>query len=261
MRTKVYLVFIAGLVIQLFFNTESFASGKPGATDTLKILTYNVRNCKGMDNVTDYERVAKVISRINADVVAIQELDSVTERSKRIDVLAELARKTGMFPTYNSSIRFQGGAYGIGFLTREKTISSVALPLPGSEEKRSVLLVEMENYVVCCTHFSLTQHDRAESVGIINQLVSKYKKPVFLAGDLNAEAGSPEILKLFETWQKLNNPLNPTFPANKPVECIDFILSKKTEGFQFKVIESSVDDEPVASDHLPVWVKVVVISN
>jgi len=261
MRTKVYLVFIAGLVIQLFFNPESYASGKSGVADTLKILTYNVRNCKGMDNVTDYDRVAKVIKRINADVVAIQELDSVTERSKRIDVLAELARKTGMFPVYNSSIKFQGGAYGIGFLTREKPLYSEALPLPGSEEKRSVLLVEMENYVVCCTHFSLTQHDRVESVGIINQLVSRYKKPVFLAGDLNAKASSQEILKLFETWQELNDPLHPTFPANKPAECIDFILSKKTESFQFKVIERSVEDEPVASDHLPVWVKVVVFSN
>ena len=166
-----------------------------------------------------------------------------------------------MFPIYNSSIRFQGGAYGIGFLTREKSISSEALPLPGSEEKRSILLVEMEKFVICCSHFSLTQHDRVESIGIINQLVSKYKKPVFLAGDLNAEASSPEIHKLSETWQILNDHLKSTFPANKPVECIDFIMSKKAERFQFKVIESSVEDEPMASDHLPVWVKVVVISN
>jgi endonuclease/exonuclease/phosphatase family metal-dependent hydrolase len=260
MKIQVYSVFTLGLVILLFFYNGSSATGKSGVIDTLKILTYNVRNCKGMDNVTDYERVAKVISRINADVVALQELDSVTERSRRIDVLAELARKTGMFPTYNSSIRFQGGAYGIGFLTHEEPIYTEALPFPGSEEKRSILIIEMAKYVVCCTHFSLTQRDRAESVDIINQLLSKYKKPVFLAGDLNAEASSPEIIKLSETWQKLNDPLDPTFPANKPAECIDFIMSKKTESFQIKVIESSIEDEPVASDHLPVWVKVVVVS-
>jgi endonuclease/exonuclease/phosphatase family metal-dependent hydrolase len=261
MRINVQLVLIAGLVIQLLFHSEIFAAGNTGVSDTLKILSYNVRNCKGMDNVTDYERVAKVINRINAKVVAIQELDRVTERSKRIDVLAELARKTGMFPTYNSSIRFQGGAYGIGFLTREKPIHTEALSLPGSEERRSVLLVEMENYVICCTHFSLTQRDRAESVGIINQLVSKYEKPVFLAGDLNSVAGSPELLKFSETWQILNDPHNPTFPADKPVECIDFILAKKVERFQFKVISGSVENEPMASDHLPIWVKIVVISN
>ena len=166
-----------------------------------------------------------------------------------------------MFPIYNSSIRFQGGAYGIGFLMREKPITSEAIPLPGSEEKRSVLLVEMKGYVVCCTHFSLTQRDRAESVVLINQLVSKYKKPVFLAGDLNAEASSPEIHKLSENWQILNDKPDPTFPANKPGDRIDFILAKRTENFQFKVIESLVEDEPMASDHLPVWVKVVVISN
>jgi endonuclease/exonuclease/phosphatase family metal-dependent hydrolase len=108
MRIRVYLAFIVGLVILLFFYNGSSATGKSGVIDTLKILTYNVRNCKGMDNVTDYERVAKVIKRINADVVAIQELDSVTVRSKQIDVLAELARKTGMVPTYHASIKFQG---------------------------------------------------------------------------------------------------------------------------------------------------------
>jgi len=261
LKIKLYLIFIAELVIQLFFNPESFASGKTGVTDTLKILTYNVRNCKGIDNLTDYERVAKVISRINADVVALQELDSVTERSKRIDVLAELARLTGMFPVYNSSIRFQGGSYGIGFLTREKPHYSEALSLPGTEEKRSVLLVEMDNYVVCCTHFSLTESDRMESVHLINQLISRYKKPVFLAGDLNAEPGSPEISKLSESWQILNNTQTPTFPANKPVKCIDFILAKKTKKLQFKVHNQMVSDEPVASDHLPVWVEVIVLSN
>jgi endonuclease/exonuclease/phosphatase family metal-dependent hydrolase len=245
------------LVIQVYSTT----SEKTGTVDTLTILTYNVRNCKGLDNVTDYERIAKVIKRINADVVAIQELDSVTVRSKQIDVLAELARKTGMVPTYHSSIKFQGGAYGIGFLTRLKPLHSEAKSLPGKEEMRSVLLLEMPKYVVCCTHLSLTPQDRAESVGIINQLVTKYNKPVFLAGDFNAEVSSSEMIKFAENWQVLNDCRSMTFPANKPETGIDFILSKKNEKFQFKVIESLVADEPVASDHLPVWVKVLVISN
>lgn len=259
--TGVGVVFIVVLVNLGVLNLDSFASGRPETYDTIKILSYNVRNCKGLDNVTDYDRVAKVISRINADVVAIQELDSATERSNRIVVLNELARKTNRFPTYNASISYQGGKYGIGFLSRERPIRSEALSLPGSEEKRSVLLIEMDKYVVCCTHFSLTQKDRAESVDIINQLVAKYAKPVFLAGDLNAVPDSPEMIKLAKVWQTLNDVSKPTIPADQPTKCIDFVMAQTNKAFRFEVVKSVVEAEPVASDHLPVWVEVMVISN
>jgi len=257
MKHKVLLFFF----LSVFILFHSSASGKTGSADTLKILTYNVRNCKGLDNFTNYERIAQIIKRMNADVVAIQELDSATTRSNSVDVLAELALKTGMFSTYNPSISFQGGAYGIGILSKEKPIRKESVPLPGKEEKRSVLLVEMQDFVFCCTHLSLTQDDRKASVGIIKNLVSSCKKPVLLSGDMNAEFGSPEIQLFSENWQLLNDHLISTFPANKPEKCIDFVLAKKSEKFQFRIVERIVENEPIASDHLPVWVKVVVISN
>lgn len=257
MKHRVFLFFI----LSVFILFHSFASGKTGSADTLKILTYNVRNCKGLDNLTNYERIAQIIKRMNADVVAIQELDSATVRSNGIDILALLARKTGMFSTYNPSISFQGGAYGIGILSKEKPVRKVSVPLPGIEEKRSILLVEMQDFVFCCTHLSLTQDDRMASVGIINNLVSNCKKPVLLSGDMNAEFGSPEIQLFSDTWQMLNDHLVSTFPANKPEKCIDFVLAKNSEKIQFRIVERIVENEPIASDHLPVWVKVVVISN
>ena len=51
----------------------------------LRIMSYNVRNAKGLDDKTDYARVADVIKRENPDVVAIQELDKETKRSKGVD--------------------------------------------------------------------------------------------------------------------------------------------------------------------------------
>ena len=47
-----------------------------------QLMTYNVKNGAGMDGVTDYARTASVIIQEKPDVVAIQELDSVTGRSK-----------------------------------------------------------------------------------------------------------------------------------------------------------------------------------
>lgn len=250
-------LFLLFLLIVTDFNPV-FAGSKPGS---VKILSYNVRNCRGMDEVTAYERVARIISRINADFVALQELDSVTERSKRTHVLGELARRTGMVATYRASINYQGGKYGIGFLTKRKPLKTEAIALPGTEEQRSLLLVEMDDMVVCCTHFSLTQADREKSIGLINQLVAKYRKPVFLAGDLNAEIRSPEMKSLVEKWEILNDVEAPTIPAEKPDRCIDYIAALKNPLFRIGVVSRKVESEPVASDHLPVWVEVKIEKN
>ena len=229
-----------------------------GQPVTLKILTYNVKNCVGLDNVTDYKRVADVLRRINADVVAIQELDSATTRSKSVVVLNELAERTNMHASYSASIDYRGGKYGVGILTREKPISYSKVPLPGKEEKRSLLIVELKEFVICCTHFSLTRDDRMASVTIINDATRKFSKPVFLAGDLNTEAGSAELKSLEEEWTILNNRQDFTFPSNNPNVCIDFILARKSENWHSEVLDSNVDAETVASDHRPVWVKLIL---
>lgn len=223
----------------------------------LKILSYNIRNARGMDDVTDYDRIADVIKRVNADCVALQELDSATQRSNGVVVLNELAKRTGMHATYNKSIDYQGGGYGIGVLTKEKPVRKTAIPLPGSEERRSLLVVEMPDYVICSTHWSLTQEDRVASVNVINEFLKNYtQKPVFLAGDLNAVSATAEMAELTEKWTILNDQLEPTIPSTKPTKCIDYVLALKNPMFTFNVSETKVENEPVASDHLPVWVKI-----
>jgi endonuclease/exonuclease/phosphatase family metal-dependent hydrolase len=48
-------------------------------------MSYNIRNAVGMDNTADYRRIADVITNTAPDVVALQELDSVTTRSNDAD--------------------------------------------------------------------------------------------------------------------------------------------------------------------------------
>ena len=138
------MIGIAVLVLNICCATVR--STGTASDQTITILSYNVRNCRGLDNSTDYQRVANVITRIGADIVALQELDSATSRSKGVSVLDELAKLTGMIPTYRASISFQGGKYGIGILTKEKPLNIESMGLPGKEEERSMLLVEMKNY-------------------------------------------------------------------------------------------------------------------
>jgi len=224
----------------------------------LKILSYNVKNCVGLDDVTNYNRVADVLRRINADVIAIQELDSATTRSKRVVVLNELAERVNMHASYSASIEYRGGKYGVGILTRVKPLSTSKISLPGKEEKRSLLIVELKDFVICCTHLSLTRDDRLTSVELINEVTRKYSKPVFLAGDLNTEPGSAELKILEKEWTIINNQQDCTFPANNPNKCIDFILVRNTENYQMKVLDSRVEAENIASDHRPVWVGIIL---
>ena len=65
-----------------------------------RFMSYNVKNGYGLDDSTNYARTAEVIRKEAPDVVAIQELDSVTGRSHGTYVLGELGKHTGMYATY-----------------------------------------------------------------------------------------------------------------------------------------------------------------
>ena len=75
------------------------------------VLTYNVRNATTDDGQVDFADVVSVILRSNADFVALQELDSVTGRSKGKDVLREMALLSQYYPIYGPSIDYDGGRY------------------------------------------------------------------------------------------------------------------------------------------------------
>jgi endonuclease/exonuclease/phosphatase family metal-dependent hydrolase len=245
------------LLILILTSCSPLAKSVEKRQASVRILSYNVRNCRGLDNITDYKRVADIITRISPDVVALQELDSATTRSAGIVVLNELARYTNMFRSYSASIIFQGGKYGIGVLSKIEPMNWRVVELPGREEKRSMLVVEFKDYIFCCTHLSLTEEDRAASVNIINDALKGNSKPVFLAGDLNSVPGSSVIKNMEIGWVMLNDPQVPTIPADNPQKCIDFIFAAKSTKHTFQTKQTTVEHEPLASDHLPVWVDVV----
>jgi endonuclease/exonuclease/phosphatase family metal-dependent hydrolase len=247
------------LIIFLLISLTACVNKKQISRDpgqTIKVLSYNVKNCLGMDGKTDYKRVAEVISRINPDVVALQELDSATRRSNGVFVLDELAKLTGMQRVYGASIDYQGGKYGIGILSREKPIKWKRVPLPGREEKRSLLLVEFGDYIFGSTHFSLTEADRIASAAILNNACNEFKKPVIVAGDFNAAPSSSVIRKMTENWIVLNDTAMFTSPSEKPRRCIDYIFGYKSPAAEYKTRRALVVQERVASDHLPVWVEI-----
>jgi len=230
----------------------------PKDKQALRVMTYNVRNCRGMDEKIDYQRVANIIKRVNPDMAAIQELDSASKRNDGVFALKELAKRSKMHYTYAPAIDFQGGKYGIGILSKQKPLRYWTMPLPGREEQRVFLFTEFDNYVLCCAHFSLTAEDQVASVPLIFDALKDVHKPLFFAGDMNSVQGSPTQNALQQKFFALNDYHNNTIPGQNPTECIDFIYGFDN-GNSYSVLKQQVlYDEPMASDHLPVFVDVKV---
>ncbi len=225
------------------------------SSDTLRVMSYNVRNGKGLDLKVDLTRCADAINRAEPDFVAVQELDSMTSRYEGVYALGELAAKTGMHDYYAPSIDYKGGKYGIGILSKSPALSLAQYPLPCRKEPRTMLVAEFEKFYLICTHLSLNEEDRVTSAGIIRDVVATLDKPVIIAGDFNAAPDGEAMAEFLKFTTPLSNPTQYTFPADEPNRCIDYIL---TNSSKVKGSAPVIMYEPVASDHRPLYVDVTL---
>lgn len=233
-----------------------------GATTTtvsaqkLRVMSYNVKNGGGKDGIKDIKRCGQLVREAQPDVVAVQEVDSVTRRNK-FYVLGRMAEAAGGYHAYyGPTIPYGGGKYGIGVLTKEPALSTEFHRLPCPKEPRGLLVVELDKYYILCTHLSLSEPYRVESVAIIKDVVSKLKnKPVFIAGDMNAKPNSAPIVAFKEFAQLLTDDTKYTFPSDDPRICIDYIFGVNGS---FKVLKNYVFYDSLFSDHVPLYVDVKV---
>lgn len=220
------------------------------AQSSMRLATYNLRALRGLDDILDEERTVQILKSLGAEAIAVQEIDSCTQRTNKVDQLELLGRKLGMHYNYIKNIDFQGGGYGVGLLSKEKPLSVKRIPLPG-KEARGVIICEFEKYVYACTHLCVNvKENRLKSMEIIRQEAAKYNKPFFLAGDMNAKPGSPAIEMMQQSMTILNSQ-EPTYPAVNPNICIDYIATNCPD---VKVYHTEVIKDTGASDHCPVVV-------
>jgi endonuclease/exonuclease/phosphatase family metal-dependent hydrolase len=86
---------------------------------TLRIATYNIHKCRGMDGRTRPERVARVLHELDADVIALQEVVSVENGKPQEDQAAFLAAcLPGYRYCFGENRLHREGKYGNVVLTR-----------------------------------------------------------------------------------------------------------------------------------------------
>ena len=241
------------LCIQTIHSNENDAQGSK-----LKILTFNILHGATTKGDFDLDAIAKVIIEADPDFVALQEVDFKTNRARKYDLVTELGWRTKMAPIFGKAMDFDDGEYGEGILSKFSFISTrnVALPFtPGNEPRAALEILTVlptgDTIAFIGTHLDhlRDEKDRVAQVKKINEVFSENIYPTILAGDLNAIPGSAPINILEEIWTPTYNKENPapTFPSKEPRVKIDYVMFKPDNNW--KVIDTKVIEDAIASDH------------
>ncbi|MGN0832865.1 MAG: family 20 glycosylhydrolase [Kiritimatiellia bacterium] len=235
--------------------------------DEMKLMSFNVCHCAGMDGKIDLARTAAAIRAEDPDFACLQELDWRTARSGGTDQPAELGRLAGLHATFAKAIFFQGGQYGVAILSREQPREVFTYPLPGAEP-RVLLLCEFSDCVVGTTHLSVgDEAERTASVAVIRRAIAPFvgQKPVFLSGDWNSTPESAVLQELGTFLQVVSGTCGQTYhgrkvdgPDGQPLDrsqfCIDYVACDREAATAFKVLDARVVEDRTTSDHAPVVV-------
>ena len=243
------------------------------ASRRLSIVTYNV----GAFNKSHYssiEEIASMMKEVKADVISLNEVDSCTVRTGKVDQIKEFASELGGWDyTYAKAIDHQGGGYGIGIVSAPgyKPVVSGHFILDKGEGKeyRACAVNEYENFILLTTHLeNKVPAVRLQQIKAVCQWVEDhYKdadKPIFLCGDMNSAPDSAVLSYLKKNWTVLS-PADYTMPSWEPRKCIDYILvynNAAAATVKVKVArvikKFKTGNVAKTSDHLPVLVKVSI---
>ncbi len=224
-------------------------NGAPG----FKLASYNIHGAVGRDGRRDVGRIAGVLEELDADLVALQEVDS---RHGDFDMLGELARRTGLTPIAGPTLIHHRGNYGNAILTRAPILAVRLLDLSveGREPRGAIdadLRLPGGPLRVLATHLGLHPAERRYQVQrLLAALKDAERGVTVLMGDINEWFlwGQPSRW-LHAYFEQTATPR--TFPARFPLFALDRIWARPRHVLREVRAHRSFRVR-AASDHVPV---------
>jgi endonuclease/exonuclease/phosphatase family metal-dependent hydrolase len=231
---------------------------QPGAAPTLHLATYNIHY--GYDGPwhLSLANQAETLAALQADVIALQEVDTGRITSYSIDDALWLGQRLGMYVVYLPTVEH---LTGIALLSRFPVTEAGLFLLPSQKEQtgliHATLQVGDQTLDVFATWLGLSEAERARQVVTALDWVAERspRGPACVAGDLNSPPDSPVYRQLVEAgfidpFREMGLGDVPTDPASAPDERIDYVWLR-----ELTPLAAGVPDS-LASDHRPVWVAV-----
>ena len=222
----------------------------------LTVASYNVHRCIGRDGHHDPGRVAKVIEELQADVVAMQEVDFRYYVRRGVDQLRFLAEAAGLQSVWGPVLYATRGQYGNGILTRHEVLEvrGIDLSVP-SRQRRGALDVDLAVHGkpvrVIAAHLGLGLRERQIQVQRLLDIVAQHRgSPLILLGDFNEwRPPSSPLRGLHRHFGR--TPGVRSFPSNFPLFALDRIWVQPRSALTAIEVHTSHWARR-ASDHLPV---------
>jgi endonuclease/exonuclease/phosphatase family metal-dependent hydrolase len=235
-------------------------------TTHLRVMSYNVHGCFGVDGRISPRRIARVIAQQSPDLVALQEIDEGRVRSRSERQSAMIAELLGYHVIFCPTVIRGEEHYGHAILSRLpiETVKIAQLPQhPGGlwPEARGALLSRIRfgdlPVNIVTTHLGLSSRERLAQVEALlgpDWLGPVLEtEPVIVCGDFNF---APRSLPFRRMTARLRHVVQAgtrriyTFSSARPFIQLDHIFASR-HFHPERVIAVRNDLTRVASDHLP----------
>ncbi len=230
----------------------------------IRIATYNVHRCRGLDRRVDVERVARVAARLDADVLAVQEILHVEgSRADSGDQVSTFARVLGCQFVFGETRKYRGAAYGNATFSRYPITFSQNYDISWRRRERrgclrtDVRLPSGRTLHVYNVHLGTSMFERPHQVGrllsdeVLNE--RSLRGPRLVMGDFNDWTRSVAASLMGSKFESADMRLlgrRRTYPGLFPVLHLDHFYYDPT----LRLTAVRLDRSRlalIASDHLP----------
>lgn len=242
-------------------------------SDSVRVATYNVHRWQGANGraAPDVARAGYVISELEADVIALQEVlrpfdgdlgPGTGPSADGEDPLGRLCDELDLHLAFAVTRQHRRGQLGNAILSRFPITAISVIDISYSRiERRGALAAHVgepgEGMGVVATHLSLVDRTRNRQVQSLLEHPTLNAGPAVLMGDMNAwrkTKGSKALEDGLGQHHNLDWPAS--FPAARPLLALDRIYTRAAS-----VVSIQEHDTPAArkaSDHLPVVAEIEI---